>query len=261
MRARGWFSDGDGNSVSLALRAVSLAVCASVPPAFSFLLHLSALPSSLPLPPATCAFVYAFPSVVARISVWSGSGGFVVMTTNPGNPAALSHSLWLSRGSLSIRSPPSLSLSCLLLSFFIHIDDSLAHSQKHSFSSSFHTGIFSLFPSLFFLLCSHANFCHPPVASTRAFVRACSRTIHLSRARRVCMYVRLCRLPPGSSTSSVLSLAAAPCHPCLRGWWPPALRYARSPSRPEPEETTETRRRTEEEDSTTSSTRKLEAQR
>lgn len=27
------------------------------------------------------------------------------MTTNPGNPAALSHPLWLSRGSLSIRSP------------------------------------------------------------------------------------------------------------------------------------------------------------
>lgn len=94
---------------ALSPRRLSLRLRAFVPPAFSFLLHLSASPS-----PQMCAFVYAFPS--ARISVWSGSRGFVVMTTNPGNPATLSHPLWLSRDSLSIRS----SLSRFLFPPYTH---------------------------------------------------------------------------------------------------------------------------------------------
>lgn len=121
-------------------------------------------------PLATCAFVYAFPSVVARISVWSGSGGFVVMTTNPGNPAALSHPLWLSRGSLSIRSPVSLLPACVFITILFY--------PHRRFSGPFTETFFFLFasPSLsLVLLCSHANSRRSPVASTRAFVHACSR--------------------------------------------------------------------------------------
>lgn len=111
------------------------------------------------------------------------------MTTNPGNPAALSHPLWLSRGSLSIRSPLFLFLTlfflciCLSPSSFIHINDSPARSQKHSFSCSLFS--FSLSLSLY----SAAT----PIPAARLWLLralSCARargSIHLSRARR--MYV------------------------------------------------------------------------
>ena len=142
-RARGGsFRDGDGTPFrSHAMPSLSPSARPYSPsfflPSASF--HLSSLPPSRPLLP-TCAFVYTFSSVVARISVWSGSGGFVVMTTNPGNPAALSHPLWISRGSLSIRSPFSLFPMYMFITIFLH-----PHWQ---FSGPFTETFFFLFASL-----------------------------------------------------------------------------------------------------------------
>ena len=191
-RARGdSFRDGDGTPFRFhAMPSLSPSARPYSPsfflPSASF--HLSSLPPSRPLLP-TCAFVYTFSSVVARISVWSGSGGFVVMTTNPGNPAALSHPLWISRGSLSIRSPFSLFPMYMFITIFLHPHWQFSGPFTETFFFLFASLSLSLSLSLFShsVLCSHANSRHPSVASTRAFVRACSRSIHLSRARRVCM--------------------------------------------------------------------------
>lgn len=148
-----------------------------------FLPSASFRPLSRPL--ATCAFVYAFPSVVARISVWSGSGGFVVMTTNPGNPAALSHPLWLSRGSLSIRSPVSLLPACVFITILFY--------PHRRFSGPFTETFFFLFasPSLSRSTLQPRQF--PPLACGfyarfRARVFALPYIYHV-HAAYVCMYV------------------------------------------------------------------------
>lgn len=61
------------------------------------------------------------------------------MTTNPGNPAALSHPLWLSRGSLSIRSPVSLLPACVFITILFY--------PHRRFSGPFTETFFFLFAS------------------------------------------------------------------------------------------------------------------
>lgn len=221
------------------------------------------LPSASFRPPlcrplATCAFVYAFPSVVARISVWSGSGGFVVMTTNPGNPAALSHPLWLSRGSLSIRSPVSLLPACVFITILFY--------PHRRFSGPFTETFFFLFasPSLSRSTLQPRQF--PPLACgfyarSRARVFALPYIYHVHAAYMyVCMRDSAdCRPvhPPPRFCPWLLH----PAVPVCEGGGPRsyATRDPRAGSSPRTTETEE--KEDEEEDSATSSARKLEVQR
>lgn len=161
------------------------------------------------------------------------------MTTNPGNPAALSHPLWLSRGSLSIRSPVSLLPACVFITILFY--------PHRRFSGPFAETFFFLFASPSIsrsTLCSHANSRRSPVASTRAFVHACSR-FHTSITCTPRMYVCMrdsadCRPvhPPPRFCPWLLH----PAVPVCEGGGPRsyATRDPRAGSSPR---TTETRRR------------------
>jgi len=197
--------------------------------AFSFLPYLSALPlpPPAPRPYAGGTFVYALLSVVARISVWSSSGGFVVMTTNPGNPATLSYPFWLSRGSLSILSS-SLPLSFSLLPAHTRADVRLAPSSSPRASAKTHSGPLAKIPLLSLslsLLCSLCNHANSRLRLLRALSRA--RAFPPGAAHVHTHTLLLCRPSLGSSTFPILSPAAAH-HPRLRGWRPRP--FARSPS-------------------------------
>lgn len=225
---------------SLAPRAPSpsSSACASVQPLFPSFCIFPAL-SSYPRARGVCVCA---PVGGGRRESLSGLAAevFVVMTTNPGNPAAL-----LTRSSpLS----PSLAATRISVCVFVfsaailclYIGNSLSLSLYSERNTLYLFLFLSLFPS------SRANSRRSlPAASTRAFARP-ALSEGPPRARRrtyvrtyVYMYARLCRLParfihlPAACPRFLLLLLLMlqPPSPVWRGWRPRRVISPRAPVR------------------------------
>lgn len=212
--------------VSLSRRAVSPAVRAFGTPGF-FLPSASFRSPSLSYPRAACVCVCVYVGDGANLClVWQRR-----FRRHDDEPRKPSRSLTPLFGSLAVLFPFALlSLSLLPLAYLyvcLALSSSVCTSTILSgpFAETFYPMLGSRFSLSLSLSCRSAATPIPAVrlrllrVLLRARVRA--RLCH-PRVRRVRMYARFCRLPPGSSTSSVLSLAAAHRHPAvrLRGWRP-----------------------------------------